>query len=128
MAKVMVVEDDLIMFDLLNTLLDIEGFEVVSQRHADCFMQTLKENRPDLVLLDVHLRGGGDKELSGFNLLAQIRADDDVKNTRVVLTSGIDFSEKSKREEADGFIVKPYMPKDLIGLIKKLIAKDVKSG
>ncbi len=121
MAKVMLVEDDAVMADLLNTLLELEGFEVLLQKQAQDFLLNVKNNRPDLILLDVHLRGAG-QEQSGFDLLAQIRADADVRNVRVILTSGIDFSDKSKDALADGFILKPYMPNDLISLIKKILS------
>lgn len=123
MAKVLLVEDDFVMFGLLNTLLEIEGFEVVPLQKAEDFLQSVKENQPDLILLDVHLRGVGNKETNGFDLLQQIRDDKDVQKTRVVMTSGLDFKQKSKQRGADGFILKPYMPIDLINLIKELIEK-----
>lgn len=127
MTKVMLVEDDAVMSDLLNTLFRIEGFEVISIKKIDGFLPSVKENRPDLVLLDVNLKGGR-QEITGFDLLKQIRMDDEVRHTRVVMSSGMDFGERSIAEGADGFVLKPYMPTDLLNLIKNLIARDVKSG
>jgi len=121
MAKVMLVEDDHVMVDLLNTLLGIEGFEVVSLNNEGEFLQTVHQNRPDLILLDVNLHGVGNQDIDGFDLLRQIREDAGVNTAKVVMTSGMDYEEKSKQRGADGFILKPYMPTDLISLIKELI-------
>jgi CheY-like chemotaxis protein len=114
MVKVMLVEDDPIMIDLLNTLLELEGFEVSTLSSGENFIKTVKNDDPDLILLDVHLRGLGGAEINGFDLLKQIRSDATINNCTVVMSSGMDFKEKSKQNNADGFILKPYMPGDLV--------------
>ena len=68
----------------------------------------------DLVLLDVNLRGD-----NGFDALQKIRKDESLNQVRVVLTSGIDYKAQAQDAGADHFLQKPYMPADLIGLIKK---------
>ena len=121
MVKVMLVEDDPTMFDLLTTLLILEGFEVTSLARDGDIQASIKQNQPELIIIDVHLRVGGGKEINGFKLLNHIRSDETNKEIKVIMSSGIDFRLKSKEEGADGFILKPFMPDEVINMIKELV-------
>ena len=121
MAKVMLVEDDPTMFDLLKTLLTLEGFEVSVASGSPDILKQVRSESPDLILIDVHLRLANGQEVNGFDLLKQIRQDPTIKDTRVLMSSGIDFRYKSEDEGADGFIHKPYMPDDLIKKLKAFV-------
>jgi CheY-like chemotaxis protein len=121
MAKVLLVEDDDIMVDLLSTLLQIEGFEVASVREQDDTLDIIRRETPDVVLLDVHLRSQTGQDVDGFELLKQIRSDEEFGATKVIMSSGIDFQEKCQQAGANAFILKPYMPNALITLIKQTI-------
>ena len=118
----MLVEDDQIMMKLLRTLFEIEGFEVISLAAGEDISESIRRNHPDIILLDVHLKDNRGNEISGFDLLGQIRQDPGLKDTKILMSSGIDFRDKSAQEGADGFILKPYMPNDLINLIKQTVA------
>ena len=120
MVKVMLVEDNSTMIDLLNTLLQLEGFEVVNYCESVDLLPEIKDHEPDLVLLDVFLQGP-DGEINGFDLLEQIRSDLTLRDIKILMTSGVDFSDRSKLQGADGFLMKPYMPDDLINLIKDVV-------
>jgi CheY-like chemotaxis protein len=121
MAKVMLVEDDPTMFDLLKTLLTLEGFEVAVASGSPDILAQVRSESPDLILIDVHLRLDNGQEVNGFDLLKQIRQDPTIKDTRVLMSSGIDFRYKSADEGADGFLHKPYMPDDLIKKLKAFV-------
>lgn len=122
MAKVMLVEDDPTMFNLLKTLLSLEGFEVAFSSGDPDLLAEARAQSPDLMLIDVHLRLADGREINGFDLLKQIRQDPTLKHTRILMSSGIDFRDKSADEGADGFIHKPYMPDELIDKLKTLVA------
>jgi CheY-like chemotaxis protein len=120
MVKVMLVEDDPTMHQLLSTLLTLEGYDVQTSENGDLF-RSVQDNDPDLIMVDVHLRVGGGVEVNGFELLRAIRSDPALKNKKVIMSSGIDFRLKSAEEGADGFLLKPYMPDELIKMIKDLV-------
>lgn len=125
MVKVMLVEDDITMLNLLGTLLQMEGFAVARIRQEetlDDLVATLHRETPDIVLLDIHLR-----QISGFDLLERIRQDGILKNLRVLMSSGMECAAECLEAGADGFILKPYMPDDLIRLIRKTIVKSTSS-
>ena len=118
-TKVMLIEDDNTMLTLLRTLLRFEGFEIAqldNDDNPDRILQAMRLEQPEAVLLDVHLR-----QFNGFELLHLIRQDEDLKDTRVIMSSGMDFSTRCLDEGADGFLLKPYMPEDLIDEIRKVM-------
>ena len=113
MAKrIMVVEDEPILVELLQELLAFEGYEVLLPQSPDTLVADLRNEHPQAVLMDVNLDG-----VSGLDLLDQIRADDDLKDIFVVLSSGLDYERESKDRGADVFLMKPYMPDDLVKLL-----------
>jgi len=73
----------------------------------------VRREQPELLLLDVHLR-----HLNGLDLLRKLREDDELKSIRVLVSSGMELSAQSHMEGADGFILKPYMPDDLVSRIR----------
>jgi len=117
--KVFLVEDDDTMRNLISTLLGLEGYQVVSYS-GDCDMAQILHNiraeMPSLLILDVHLR-----QSNGFELLRLIRKDQGLCNLPVLVSSGMELADESQREGADGFIVKPYMPEELISKIQGML-------
>lgn len=119
MHKVMLFEDDASMLSLLELLLDMEGFEVVmpsGDHKLENMLESLRSARPELVLLDVHLHN-----TNGFDFLRMIRQDDELKHTPVLMSSGMELSLECRQEGADGFILKPYMPDELVAKIRHTI-------
>lgn len=118
MKKVMLVEDDVTMLGLLNMLLEMEGFSVIKvlDDDPDKLLETIRQERPALVLMDVHLR-----QINGFDLLRRIKDEDDTKGIKVLMSSGIDFRAECDQAGADGFILKPYMPDALIQQIHQMV-------
>jgi DNA-binding response OmpR family regulator len=119
MPKVMLIEDDANMFSIVKMFLEFEGYEVVygenSERVED-YLNSLQNERPDLVLLDVNLR-----HLNGFDILHQLRAAPALADMQVLMASGMDMTYKSQREGANGFILKPFMPDELVEKISQLL-------
>lgn len=119
--KIMVIEDDTLMSSLLETLLQLEGYRVV-QGNKECdlegIIETIRLEKPALVLMDVHLQL---EQVNGFDLLKRIRDEQELIHTRVLLSSGADYVQRSREAGADGFIMKPYMPDELVGKIKKAL-------
>jgi DNA-binding response OmpR family regulator len=121
--RVLLIEDDTTMLTLLRTLLRFEGFEV-EQMEGDgdlsSIVETIRKEKPSLILLDVHLR-----QVNGFELFQRIRKDEELQNIRVIMSSGIDFSQKCLEDGVDGFVQKPYMPEELIQKIRELFGGEM---
>jgi DNA-binding response OmpR family regulator len=112
----MVLEDESVLVDLLQDLLGLEGYEVSRPKDADSILADLHSIRPDVVLMDVNLKGA-----NGLELLSKIRADEELKDTLVVLSSGMDYRQESIARGADDFLMKPYMPEDLMKILHQKI-------
>ena len=67
MKKILLVEDDPTMLELLSTLFMLEGFEVTTMLGEETILESILRNDPDVIMMDVHLRLGGGKEVSGFD-------------------------------------------------------------
>jgi len=113
MPKILLAEDDRTMVSLLTTLLKMEGFEVVVlDIHSDVPSAVAKES-PDALLMDVHLGGQ-----NGMDIVQMVRKNPVNKNVNVVMTSGLNVKEECLKRGANHFLLKPFMPDDLIVLLK----------
>lgn len=113
-VKVMIIDDDPTMIVLLRTLLELEGLEVRIWIEETDVIQSIKANDPDVILLDVFL-----KEQDGFEILRVIKGQPDLQGKHIIMSSGMDYQEKCLRNGANAFLLKPYMPDDLLNLIRQ---------
>ena len=114
--KVLLAEDDSTMVSLLTTLLKMEGFSVVALHADEDIPAAVRREGPDVLLMDVHLL-----HQSGLEILEAIRKSEDIAKTRVVMSSGANVREECINIGANGFLLKPYMPDELITILKKTI-------
>jgi CheY-like chemotaxis protein len=114
MPRVMLAEDDATMLSLLTTLLEMEGYQVVTllDKKGDP-LEIIKHEKPDILLMDIFM---GDQD--GVDILHQIRKTHDLKKMKVFMTSGIDRTEECRAAGANGFLIKPFMPDDLIRMLR----------
>lgn len=124
MPKIMLLEDDRDMYSLLSTLLELEGYEVIQAgemediRTVEDMLRLVRQESPTLVLMDVYM-----DQIDGFELLHALRREPDLSQMHVLMSSGMDFSERAKQEGADGFLLKPYMPDELIQRVRAVLAE-----
>jgi DNA-binding response OmpR family regulator len=114
--KVLLAEDDMTMVSLLTTLLKMEGFDVVALRSDADVPAAVRAENPDVLLLDVHL-----SQQNGFDILDSIRKSEDTAGMRVVMSSGSNVKDECMNHGANGFLMKPYMPDELITILKQTI-------
>lgn len=114
MTKVMLAEDDLTMVSLLKTLLKMDGFDVVALDADDDVPAALEQECPDVLLLDVHL-----SNQNGLEILDIIRGSEHTCKARVVMISGSNLRDECIKHGADGFLLKPFMPDDLIQILQR---------
>ncbi|HEX9332381.1 MAG TPA: response regulator [Anaerolineales bacterium] len=114
MAKILLAEDDPTMISLLKTLLKMEGFEVLALDVDSDVPATVQREKPDALFMDVHL---GNQ--NGLEILDAIRKNEDLATLRVVMTSGLNMREDCIRRGANAFLLIPFMPDDLLKLLKQ---------
>ena len=117
--KIGLIEDDATMRSLLQTLFKLEGYQPVvfaPSTLSEVVEQVLQE-RPGALLVDVHL-----KTFNGMDLTREIRKKEDFSQPVIVMASGMDLSVECKQAGADHFVLKPYMPQELIDWLKQHIS------
>jgi DNA-binding response OmpR family regulator len=113
MPKILIAEDDRTMVDLLKTLLKMEGYEVIAIDVRSDVSAAVAKEKPDALLMDVHL---GNQ--SGLEIVEQIRANKANAHVNIVMTSGLNVETDCLERGANHFIMKPFMPDDLLALLK----------
>ena len=111
--KILVVDDDPSISDMLTLVLETEGFEPVAVMDGNEAVQAFREHQPDLILLDLMLPG-----MNGVDICRAIRLESAVPI--VMLTAKTDTVDVVLGLEtgADDYITKPFKPKELIARIR----------
>ncbi len=112
----MIVDDDRTMTGLLQTLLQLDGFDVVLAGEGSTAFAKAAEARPDAFLVDYHLR-----EMAGTDFVRQLRQSEQFARTPVIMTSGLNREEESAEAGANRFLLKPFEPDDLVKILKQVI-------
>jgi CheY-like chemotaxis protein len=114
MAKVLLAEDDSTMVSLLLTLLKMEGFEVVALDTNNDVVAAVEHERPQALFMDVHL---GNQ--SGMKILENLRQNKNNSDVRIIMTSGMNMKDECISRGADAFLLKPFMPDDLLSALRQ---------
>jgi DNA-binding response OmpR family regulator len=122
MAKILVVDDDKVLLKLVSAVLSRAGFAVTTVEDGHGAVEKLKAEPFDLVISDANMPGG----VSGFDLAATIRKQDDLRDTAVMLLTG--RSDKRDVSRAlklgvDDYVLKPVNPEVLLAKVRSLLQK-----
>jgi two-component system, OmpR family, phosphate regulon response regulator PhoB len=119
--RILLVEDDLNLTELLRYNLEREGFEVKSTGDGEEALMLAQEVRPDLLILDWMI-----PNLSGIEVCRRLRRDPDMANMPVLmLTARTEESDRIRGLEtgADDYITKPFSPRELVARIKAVLRR-----
>ncbi len=120
MKKVLIVEDDQLIFSILSRELSDAGFEVSNAFDGDQAIIVTRERHPDLVLLDILL-----PQKNGFEVLQILKTDTELKDIPVVILSNLGQPEdiqKGRELGAIDYMVKvEFEPKQIIAKIRTLL-------
>jgi CheY-like chemotaxis protein len=117
-ARVMVVEDDDTIRQLITVNLELEGFDVVTATDGQEALDLVKELAPTVMTLDVMM-----PRLDGWETAARLRADGDTKHIKLVLLSARAQQADLQRGEqigVDAYLTKPFDPDQLIDIVRRL--------
>ncbi|MHC5059890.1 MAG: response regulator [Planctomycetota bacterium] len=120
-AKILVVDDEPDLLDLLSMNLGVEGYVVNTAQNAAGAMTAVRSNRPDLILLDIML-----PDTSGINLTGKLKNTPDTANIPIILLTA-----KDKETDmvvglsvgADDYITKPFSTSVLVARIEAVLRR-----
>ena len=105
MSKLLIVDDEVDIREFAKSFFKKRGIEVFTASGGNEALKIIDAQKPDLVLLDVHM-----EEMTGVEVLRKLRADGN--NTKVIMVTGVE--EESTINEVNSWGVKGYVHKPLV--------------
>ncbi len=115
--KVLVVDDDRVLADLVSFTLRRAGYEAVAAGDASSALRRWNEDQPDFIILDVNLPGTADLQ-DGFAICRRIRSESDVPIILLTVRGEEKDIVYGLEAGADDYILKPFSPRQLVARIQ----------
>lgn len=125
MEKILIVDDEAFILELLKINLEVKGFEVITSNKGENIFSILDKEKPNLLLLDLMLPG-----INGLDICKSIKKSKKYKNLGIIIISA-----KSEENDkiigleigADDYITKPFSIKEMIARINAVIRRTSKT-
>jgi two-component system alkaline phosphatase synthesis response regulator PhoP len=117
-AKILVIDDEQSIIDLVTAYLRQEGYEVYPAMDGPSGLKAARVFNPDLIVLDIMLPG-----MDGIELLTQLRRESDVYV--IMLTARSEETDKivGLSVGADDYLTKPFSPRELVARVKAALRR-----
>jgi len=119
--KIVLAEDEPQIARLIEFKLKKEGYSVTSKENGEEALKAIKEDKPDLILLDIMM-----PVMGGYEVLRRLKEDENLKSVPVIMLTaraqekdvvkGIDMG-------AEDYITKPFHPAELLARVKRILDK-----
>jgi CheY-like chemotaxis protein len=119
--KILCIEDEAGMLDLLRLILESAGYTFVGAKDGQEGLEAMRRERPDLILLDLML-----PQVGGAEVLLRKKEDPTIQHIPVIavtaMSSPFDQIMWKHRTEIEDYITKPFMRKQLLSSIERVLA------
>jgi len=120
--KVVYIEDEQEMIDLVRLILSRKNFEVLGASGGRAGLDLVKRVLPDIILLDLMM-----PDMDGWDVYQQLKAEETTRPIPVIVITAkaqsIDKVLGLQIAKVDDYISKPFSPKDLVESLEKVLAK-----
>ena len=121
--KILCIEDEPEMIDLIKLILERKGFEVLGAVGGKEGLEVIRREMPDLILLDLMM-----PEVDGWEVFRQMRADEQLKDIPVIVVTAkaqsIDKVLGLHIAKVDDYVTKPFGPQELLKSVNKVLAME----
>jgi DNA-binding response OmpR family regulator len=118
--RVVCIEDETEMIDLVRLILGRRGFDVVGANGGMEGLEAVRRERPDLILLDLMM-----PDMDGWEVYQRIKADEDLRQIPVIVVTAkaqsIDKVLGLHIAKVDDYITKPFGPQELLESVEKIL-------
>ncbi|KPJ73262.1 hypothetical protein AMJ48_02250 [Parcubacteria bacterium DG_74_1] len=122
MKKILLIEDEEIMIDLLQKKLIREGYKVSVARDGEKGLKAMKEARPDLVLLDIIM-----PKMGGLEVMEEMAKDQELSKIPVIVVSNsgqpVELDRAQKLGAKDWLVKTEFDPQEVINKVARQIGK-----
>jgi two-component system, cell cycle response regulator DivK len=119
--RILVVEDQEDLRDVLRTLLTRSGYEMLEAADGEAGVAKAKAEQPDLILMDIQL-----PILDGYDATRQIKSDPNLAAIPIIAVSSFAMKgdeEKARAAGCDHYVTKPYSPVQLLKIIRGFLGE-----
>lgn len=119
MRKILIVDDEPYILNILDFSLDAEGYSVLQAADGDEALRMAAEHSPDLIIMDVMM-----PRLDGFETCRRLKEDVGTRDIPVVLLTARNSPQDRVRGDevkADGFMTKPFSPQRLLDTVQQYL-------
>lgn len=120
--KILVVEDDRVVADLITFTVRRAGYEAVMANDAVSALRRWQEDQPDLILLDINLPGTPELK-DGFAICRYIRRESDLPILLLTVRGEEDDIVNGLEAGADDYVLKPFSPRQLVARIQAVLRR-----
>ncbi len=118
--KIVCIEDEPEMIDLVRLILGRRGFELIGAVGGREGLETVRQVKPDLVLLDLMM-----PDMDGWEIYQHMKADEELRNIPVIIVTAkaqsIDKVLGLHIAKVDDYITKPFGPQELIESVNRVL-------
>jgi len=115
--KILLVEDEEILINILSKKLEKEGYEVTIARNGQEGLESMRKDKPDLILLDVVM-----PKMSGFEVMEEMNKDEKLKKISVIIVSNsgqpVELDRAKKLGAKDWLIKTDFDPQEVVEKVK----------
>jgi len=120
--KILLIEDEELMIDLLQRKLTKEGYEILVARDGEEGLKVMREVRPDLILLDIIM-----PKMGGFEVMEEMGKNKELKKIPVIVISNsgqpVELDKAQKLGAKDWLIKTEFDPQEVVDKVIKQIGK-----
>lgn len=117
---ILLVDDDLTLREMYDERLKSEGFDIIQASNGEEALAKAHDSKPDIILLDVMM-----PKINGFDVLKQLKADEDTKDIPVIILTAllqeVDRNQGKKLGASDYIVKSETMPGEIIAKIKAVL-------
>jgi CheY-like chemotaxis protein len=129
MKKILVVDDDPMLVTYLKTLLEDNGYQVISAKDGNEGLEKVKKEKPDAITLDLLM-----PEKTGIKMFRELRKDEVLKNIPIIVVTGIaaeyqafsnfkEFLAKQRIPAPEAYLEKPINEQEFISILRHILSK-----
>jgi len=121
--RILIVEDQEDNRTILRDVLSTVGYELIEALNGKDGVRLAQSERPDLILMDIQL-----PEMDGYEATQQIKSIAELKTIPIIAVTSYALSgdeAKARAAGCDGYIAKPFSPRELLAKIRKYLSDEV---
>ncbi len=125
--KIIIIEDEEILRNLLHKKLTAEGYDISVAEDGEKGLSMIKENKPDLILLDIVM-----PKMGGFEMMEEMQKDENISNILVIVVSNsgqpVEIDRAQKLGASDWLVKTEFDPQEVINKVVSQIGEGNKEG